>query len=255
MKTFKALKIGLNTLLIAGISLSASAQKNIQEGSVRAPAGIKVDGKLTEWNDSFQATNKVTLLTYTLSNDDNNLYLAIKSTDQTNSTKITAGGISFTINTADKKKEQDAFALVFPVISRDAMGGMFGQRGAGGGQGGGQGGPPGGGGGQGGRPVMDSATLALRRTQTVAAAKEIKLIGFKDIPDSVISIYNDYGIKAALGYDAKGNLMYELSIPLKTLGLSTDNAKEFAYNLKVNGIQFNRGNRPDDGGGRGGQGG
>src|SRR5476651_641710 len=171
MKKITAFKIGLNALLVAGLSLSASAQKNIQESSVRAPEGIKVDGKLTEWKDNFQATNKVTLLTYTLSNDDNNLYLAIKSTDQTNSTKITAGGISFTINTADKKKEQDAFSLVFPSISRDAMGAMFG-RGQGG-QGGGQGGPPGGGGdrggfgggGQGGqRPVMDSATLAMRRT-------------------------------------------------------------------------------------------
>src|SRR5471030_2086908 len=116
MKTIKVLKISLNTLLIAGIGFSASAQKNIQEGSMRAPAGIKVDGKLTEWNDNFQATNKVTLLTYTLSNDDNNVYLSIKSTDQMNNNKITAGGISFTINTADKKKEQDAFGLVFPLI-------------------------------------------------------------------------------------------------------------------------------------------
>jgi hypothetical protein len=262
MKKVKAIKLCFGTLLITGLSVAVYGQKlnNVQEGSLRAPQNVKVDGKLGEWNDSFQASNKTTLVTYSITNDDNFLYLVLKPADQQTGNKITAGGINFTINTADKKKEQDAFTLIFPTISRDAMSGMF-QR-PGGQGGGGQGGPPGGGGGfgfdrqQGGgqRPVMDSATLASMHAKTVAAAKEIKLYGFKDIPDSVISVYNEYNIKAAIGYDAKGDLNYELAVPLKSLGLSVDNPKEFAYNIKVNGLQM-RGREDDRGGDRGGQGG
>lgn len=243
--------IGLTILLTTALSATVYAQKggNIQEGNLRAPLNIKVDGKLNEWNDDFQAVNKTTLLTYSIANDDNYLYLVLKTADQTASRKITAGGITFTINTANKKKEQDAFKLVYPMISGDAMRGMFqrpgGQGGPGGAPGGAVvvtgfavGGPPGGGMG-GGRPFqMDSATLATMHKNTIDAAKEIKLFGFKDIPDSVISVYNEYNIKAALGYDAKGALTYEMAIPLKQLGLTTDSPKEFAYNIKVNGMQM-----------------
>jgi hypothetical protein len=35
--------------------------KDVQEVSLWAPAGVKADGKLIEWNDSFQAFNKVVL--------------------------------------------------------------------------------------------------------------------------------------------------------------------------------------------------
>lgn len=247
-------------VLAMATGAAAYAQKggNVQEGNMRAPLNTKVDGKLNEWNDDFQAVNKTTLLTYSIANDDNYLYLVLKTADQTASRKITGGGISFTINTANKKKEQDAFKLTYPLISGDAMRGMFqrgGQGGQGGPPGGGMGGPPGGGMGGGQRPVMDSATLATMHKATIDAAKEIKLFGFKDIADSVISVYNEYNIKAAIGYDAKGALTYEMAIPLKALGLSTDSPKEFAYNLKVNGIQMRMPDGMRMGGDRGGDGG
>lgn len=261
MKMLKTVKLCLAMVLATSLSAVVYGQKvvNVQEASVRAPGNVKVDGKLSEWNDTFQAYNKTTLINYSLTNDDSFLYLVIKAGDQTTGSKITAGGINFVINTAGKKKEQDAFKLVFPSISRDAMMGMF-QRPAGGAQGGGQGGPPQGGGGfggggQGGRPVMDSATLAAMHTRTIAAAKEIKLFGFKEISDSVISVYNEFNIKAALGYDAKGMLTYELAIPLKSLGLSADEPKEFAYNIKLNGLQMRGGPDQERGGQQGGFGG
>jgi hypothetical protein len=282
MKNSKAVKLSLSIVLVTALSLHGYAQKlkSIQEASVRAPVNIKVDGKLTEWDDTFQAFNPTTSLNYTLSNDDKFLYLAIKSTDQTNSNKIAAAGINFTINTADKKKEKDAFAVIFPMPNKDIMTSILPQRGGpgGGGPGGGgdRGGPPGGGGfggGQGGPPpgggnpfTLDSTALSKVHAKTIDAAKEIKLVGFKDVPDSVISIYNEYSFKASIGYDTKGNLTYEVAIPLKSLGLSTDNPKEFYYNLKVNAVQMpDRGNRdrggqdgggpPGGGGDRGGQGG
>jgi hypothetical protein len=227
------IKISFCALLSVGISGFAAKAQSVQEAGIWAPANTKVDGKLTEWNNSLQANNKTVNLNYTIANDDKNLYLAIKATDQSTTAKILGGGINFTINTDGKKKDKDAFVIDFPILNRAAMRGGQGRRG----------------GGQPGQPV-DSAAIADMRAQTIAAIKEIKVTGFKDITDSVISIYNEYGIKAAVAYDSNGSFIYELAVPLSQLGISPDKTKEIAYNLKVNGIQFNRGNR--DGGGRNG---
>lgn len=217
-------KITLNTLLLALLSLSVFAQKlpGTQETSVWAPANIKVDGKTTEWNDSYQAFNKTTNVYYTVANDKNNLYLVIKSTDQMNNNKIIGGGINLAINTANKKSEKDAFVLIFPVIDfanlRNVM--MQGMRG---------GGAPG--------QSPDSAAIAGMRKKVVSTFKEIKLIGFKDIPDSVISVYNEYGIKGYVDFDNKGALIIEMAVPLKSMNITPGSA--FSYNIKLNGININ----------------
>jgi hypothetical protein len=229
-------------LILSGLQLFAQEGKlkTVQAGSVWAPAGLKVDGNLKEWDDTFQAYNKTTKLFYTISNDDKYLYFVVKSIDVPNNAKIIAGGITLTINTEDKKKDQNAYNITYPIIPRPARG----QRGGGGG--GGRGGA--GGGGRGVPP--DSAAIAAQRKQTIEASKEIRVLGFKDIMDTLISIYNEYSIKAAIGYDPLGNYDYELAVPLKELNLTVDNAKEFAYNVKVNGIEI-----PAGFGGPGGPGG
>jgi hypothetical protein len=204
--------------------------KNIQTTSVWSPAKIKVDGNLSEWDDTFQAYNGTTKLFYTISNDDKYLYLVVKSIDLPNNDKIIAGGITLTINTEGKKKEKDAFSVTYPNIPRATRG-----------RGGAGGGAPGGRGGFGGRQpatAPDSASIAAAHKQTIAAAKEIRVLGFKDITDTLISIYNEYSIKAAIGYDGVGNYDYELAVPLKLLDVSLDKAKDIAYNIKVNGLQI-----------------
>ncbi|SDD46203.1 hypothetical protein SAMN05216464_101796 [Mucilaginibacter pineti] len=211
---------------------------NVQEGAIQAPASVKIDGKLLEWGGGLQAYNKSTGLYYTLANNAQNIFLVIQSTDQINSRKIIAGGISLTINTDGKKKDKDAFVITFPMVSQSAMRGQFRRRGNSGDQ---QGAP-------------DSAAILAMRQQVHNAAKEITVSGFKDIADSVISIYNEYGIQAAVDYDAKGNLVYELALPLSLLHIAVADAKELAYNIKVNGIQ-QRNREGDGGGGNDGSGG
>lgn len=225
------------TLFLTCINMLAFAQKteNVQDKAIWANSPIKVDGKTSD--DAFESTNKSTLLSYTMSNDDKNLYLVIKSTDNTNNNKIMMGGITLSINTDGKKKEKDGFSITYPVIARAQRQrgqGGFGQRTTDG--------------------SADSAMLA-RRKQQLAAAKEIKVLGFKDIQDSLISIYNEFDINAAANFDEKGAFVYELAIPLKLLGLTLA-SKEFAYNIKLNGLQFGGGGiRVQGGGGEGAQGG
>jgi hypothetical protein len=97
-------------VLLVSTCFCAGAQKlnNVQEGAVVAPLTVKIDGKFAEWENTFAAFNKTTKLFYTLSNDDKNVYLFVKSTDAINNTKIMGGGVTLTINTADKKKEENA---------------------------------------------------------------------------------------------------------------------------------------------------
>ena len=91
---------------------------------------------------------------------------------------------------------------------------------------------------------------AMQKTQ-LAQAKEIKIKGFKTTTDTLISIYNEYSIKAFANIDKDNAFFYELQIPLDALGISKDVPKEFAYNIKLNGLQL-----PGlDGGGFGGGGG
>lgn len=215
---------------------------NVQTAN-STPPPVKVDGDLKEWNNTFQAYNKQTKLFYTISNDDQSLYLIVKSTDLPTSNKIVAGGISFVINTDGKKKDKNAFSLTYPVVTRAG-----GQGGGGGGRGG-----FGGGGAPGNRNAApDSATVAAQHKQTIDAAKEIKVLGFKDIADSLVSVYNEYGLKAAIGYDAAGSYTYELAVPLKLLNITPGSAKDMAYHITVNGITANF--TPRDGGGQGGGG-
>nr|WP_068886597.1 hypothetical protein [Pedobacter panaciterrae] len=241
------LKIAANTLLLAGFCMTVQAQKlkDVQEVSVTAPANIKVDGRNTEWDDTFQAQNKRTGIFYTISNDDKNLYLVIKSTDVANNTKILAGGITLAINTDGKKKEKESITLTYPLINRPAQGG---------GQGGGrrQMGAIMGGGGGGNSQTAEQrdSMMAVMQKRQLSQVKEIKISGFKKTTDTLISVYNDLGIKAFSSIGNDKAFFYELAIPLEELGISKDAPKEFAYNIKVNGLQL----QGLDGGGGGGAG-
>ena len=262
MKTniLKFTKIALITICFITSSLTVTqAQKlnDVQDVSVWA-SGVKVDGKHNEWENKFKAMNKSTNLTYTLANDAKNLYLAIQSKDVTNNSKILLGGISLTVNPSGKKNDKEGFKVIYPVVARRRPGGA---PGAGGGATTAvrvQGGPGGGGFGrfQDMSPMQrDSMQRAIARTQ-LGGAKEIKVFGFKDIPESLISIYNEYSIKTIASISDEGVFMYELSIPLELLEMSADKPKEFSYNIKLNGLQINFGGfaggaRPGGGGGEG----
>lgn len=249
-----SLKNTLNTLLLLSLGLTASAQKvnELQEVSIIAPHSLKVDGKNFEWAPADFSSNKRTSISYLISNDDKNLYLVVKSTDIMNNNKILAGGISFSINPDGKKKEKESLTLTYPNIIRPARGA--------GGPGGGRGdrimamGMGGGGNPQAAARQRDSASVARQRTQ-LATAKEIKIKGFKKTTDTLVSIYNQSGIKAFASIDTANVYFYEAAIPLEELGLSIESPKEFAYNIKLNGLQIPGFDGFGGGGGRGGFGG
>jgi hypothetical protein len=66
-------------------------------------------------------------------------------------------------------------------------------------------------------------------------SKLIMVTGIKGV-DTLISVYNQEGIKAASQLDNKLVYTYELLIDLKKLGLSANYASKFAYNIKLAGV-------------------
>ena len=222
------------------------AQKlpDIQSSSLSAPKGIRIDGKSTEWNDIFAADNKRTELFYSIANDDKNLYLIIKSASSANTNKIMLGGITFTINNEGKKREKEGVSVTYPLVNRTNRnaGGRAGQQGQNRREGGGnfqnlseqttaQ---------------RDSIALVMRKAQ-LATVKEIKISGFKTIQDTLVSIYNEHGLKAVANFNQKGEFIYELAIPLGLLKLGSKT--ELAYQIKLNGMS-NMSFGGNNGGGR-----
>lgn len=241
--------------LLSFLCLAVKAQKtpDIQTASLPAPSNLKVDGKAAEWGDTFAADNKRTSLLYSLANDDKNLYLVIKGVGIANINKIMAGGITFNVNTDGKKKEKESSSITYPLVKRATRGQGGGRQGMGAQARGGFGG----GTGQNRTPLTtaqrDSVSLVNHKTQ-LATVKEIKIAGFKSITDTLVSIYNEHGLKAVASFDAKGAMIYELAVPLSLLELSPDKPREFAYQIKVNGLVMNGFGGAGGGGNNGGGG-
>ncbi|MCO5937334.1 hypothetical protein NAF17_17440 [Mucilaginibacter sp. RB4R14] len=93
--------------------------------------------------------------------------------------------------------------------------------------------------------------------ERITTLRSIKMTGFKDIENEMITTSNTYGIKVAIDYDANGNFVYEAAIPLKFFHADDLAKNDWAFNFKINGMQ--KPERETEGGdvqknGRGGMG-
>lgn len=209
--------------VLSGVVISTNtciAQKlpNKQLNSLRAPADIKIDGKLAA-DVTFQAYNKAIETYYTISNDDVNLYLVVRSGHRGIATRIINGGLTLTIKPMAKKAAEHV-AITYPVFdskNRMTFIGRVIENGRG-------------------IEAVGKQADSLAKVNNGRMATKAKSIGVAGIPsvDTLISVYNDDGIKAAGAFDGKLYYNYELAVPLKYIqGLLTGD-KKFAYQVKIN---------------------
>jgi hypothetical protein len=212
-------------LLILPIGIIAQSLPTKQQISLYAPRDIKIDGKSLEWPAGLQAYNHATNLFYTIANDDTNLYLIFKATDKDIIDKIIRGGILLTIKQSNKKKDINAVSITFPLFDRHDAPNINLMA----------------------KPDLTKDTLINRKRidsftyvlnkELLNRLKFIKVVGVTRLPDSLISIYNEYGIKALAQFDARLAYTYELAFPLKDLPKSILTEKMFSYNVKINGLK------------------
>ncbi len=242
-------KIAL-ALLLATVCVAANAQKlpNVQPSTgLRAPATIKVDGNANEWDANFQAYNHATDVYYTIANDDDKLYLVVQATDKQIINKILGGGVTLTIQKSGKKTDKGGITIIYPIFDPKDRPYV---RGGGGAV---KVFVSGGGGGAMSADAVQSFSTTIDGNASAANAKmegdsimnvynkrldeKSKNIGVIGIPglDTLISVYNEDGIKTGERFNNKMTYTYELSIDLKKLGLSVNDAAKFAYHIKLNG--------------------
>jgi hypothetical protein len=217
-------KISIVFMLATPIAFATSAQKlpKTQETSLSLPSNAKADGKATEWDNKFQFYNTSTNVMGVIANNKENFYLAIRATDALIIKKIISGGISLTVCTSGQRNDSNPFKITFPVIPLKSQGGinislneLNNKR----------------------VTNLNKDSLAsIVNTKLASVEKEIKVSGFKTITDSAISVYNDFGIKAATLIDNSNALTYELMIPIKLLGLADKKGVTIAYNVMLNGV-------------------
>jgi len=225
--------------LIMNFVTNAQKLPNVQKESLRASKEIKIDGKLADWDKGFQAYNKSTSVFYTISNDDDNLYLAIQAKDPTVITKIILGGITLTIDTSDaKKNEGNNVAITFPIYDKTEQPVYLvvdkQQKGE--------------------ANVDNAGSNSIMMEHNKKLTGKLKLIGVKgidEIQDSIISIYNANGIKAAALFDDQLDYSYELALPLRYLGVTAIRPVKLNYNIKLNGAAGSGTNIQSLPGGRG----
>ena len=221
-KLIRALiKLVLPALLVMMIAAVTSAQSlpNVQKESVRSPRNIKVDGKTTEWNNKFQAYNRATDIYYTLSNDDEKIYLVVQAKYHDVVDKILRGGITLTINRTLNKHDNNPVTVTYPVLEGDdisAVTNMLARRSL---------------------PHRDDekADVSVDDLNKLLneKLKTIRISGLKVITDEDISVYNEQGVKAASQFDNQNAYTYELVVPLKFLSLPDNGADGFTYNIKI----------------------
>jgi len=230
MKTLTTKLKTILPILLSATCITASAQKlpAVQPSTgFRAPANVKIDGKTTEWDNTFQANNHATDIFYTMANDDTRLYLVVQSTVPDVINKIIGGGITLTIQKSGKKTDKDGMSITYPIFTKDnrpSLGvsrkvsvenGVTKTETTG--------------------DVLTDSVIAVRNKQL---ADKSKFIGIAGIPglDSLISVYNENGIKTGQAINNKGAYTYELSVDLKTLGISPTDVSKFAYHIVLNGL-------------------
>ncbi|MBD1394035.1 hypothetical protein [Mucilaginibacter glaciei] len=226
--------------LTMAITGTANAQSNKPGNMLAPPARVLVDGSLKEWGDSLRYINDEKKIPYTLANDQENLYVAIRISDRTEQARILNAGITISIDPKGKKKE--AFTMTFP-LSDPGTKTQLGYRKDDNGD----------------LSQQDRDELMRERITTL---RNIKVTGFKDVAYEMITTSNTYGFKAAVDYDKDGKLVCEAAIPLKFFHADSPSKNEWAFNFKINGVQKPAAGGPGGenpgggmGGGRGGRGG
>jgi len=228
-------------ILLPVLVRTAFAQQDKVLTLAAPPTNIVIDGDTREWGDSLRYYNTEYHINYSLANTGDTLYMALRLNDRRDQIRMLRAGLTLSIDPKGKKKE--SFSITFPLnvqgasvlanVNNDDASSEVSQQ--------------------------DREELMRERLTTL---RGIKVSGFKDIEDEMITTSNTYGIQTAVNYDQNGDLVCEAAIPLIFFHSDPAAKNEWSFNFKINGIE--RKTKAENGeheggestgGGRGGRGG
>lgn len=207
------------SLFFCGMMITyAQKLPSIQQISLRAPTNIQIDGKPSEWDDKFQAYNHATDIFYTMANDDDNLYLVVQAKSDDAIAKITQGGITLSIRKPEDKNEMTSQSITYPVVQEVPYFNIRKKKNVVE------------------YPTANSADSLMRHNNALIEKnfKWIKVSDIKDV-DTLISVYNNDGIKSKGLFDNKKIYTCEFSIKLKLIRGSVIEKTKYLYDVRLNG--------------------
>ena len=178
-------------LLPAALLLACSRQPTASPASRFAATPPTTDGQTTDWADSLRY-DPASKLQYQVLNDSRTVYLRLKVADPATQARVLRRGLTVWLDTTGRSQRQ--FGVRYPL-----------------------GGPP---------PPNQAApdpTASLadrraRRTLALADLREMELLNYKGSKEPTLTdAQSALGVKAALGFNAQDDLIYELAVPLRLL--------------------------------------
>jgi hypothetical protein len=201
-----------NSILISVLFFSCSVPV---VNSLRQTKKIDVDGVAGEWNLPLRFYDIESRLQYVFSNDDKNLYLCIRATDEECQSKILRTGLQVWIDTLGKNKPQ--VGLLFPMAITDRKSNLSQLEN---------------------NPGSNVEVSVLKKSFLGEHLQEMFLSGFKAPIGGVTPIQNDYGIQVKVNWDKDNILVYEALIPIKTFYResikSMDSSKALGLSIVLN---------------------
>ncbi|MES2397721.1 MAG: hypothetical protein V4549_17045 [Bacteroidota bacterium] len=182
---------------------------------------ITVDGKLTEWQLPLKFYDDKSKLQYAIANDNENLYLCIRATDEQTQMKMFAAGMQVLIDTSENSDKSGILpSILFPQGKQRGSEGHM-------------------------KETMmeekpDMNTFKNRRSLEL---NSLELAGFNPhINDGIYPLQNDYGISASIVTDSNKILSYEAVIPFKTFYKNSlslaDSSKIISVTIVLNGLSI-----------------
>ncbi len=170
--------------------------------------GLKIDGRLDDWKDSLEYVYKNQHLQYSVGNDEENLYIAMRVPDMDKQMQALTQGFSFMINTSGKKR--DGPAIVFPIPDRETLRAVM-------------------------SPENESRPEDMRKG-LMQAVRAVYVLRFDDMVDGQVSRENQFGIQAEVTLDSTNALCFEAAVPLHRLRIDAGYTGNLAMNVKINGL-------------------
>jgi hypothetical protein len=211
-------------------------------------APVKADGHLDEWATPLKFYDPDTKSSFSVSNDNKNLYVCLQATDPAVIYGLAQRGLQLWIDTTGKKEHQVGIICPLPQVNN---GQQNGQRQRGGGYGGGgyrQG--------RGTQPTQDTAKEIAVRRHFLESVKRAHVSGFKTATTGVINLPDTVsGINIGVTWDGPDQLIYEFVIPLNSFYhppvLPGDTLKAIGISLNFTSVPKNTNGNGGGGGGGG----
>lgn len=196
MKTYTAL---FSSLLLGGIIVLAACgssrnaqQSDLVQNSQWQKDSLQANGDDNDWTQPFSFADEKTGLSYTVSNDRENLYVLAATANEVTIQRILRGGLTLYINHHGVKEEAGAAGISFPTGNRVQRGDKL---------------------------LNDRPELQQNKRVAIGSVEDYSLFGFNGIKTPENFDYgkpNKEGIQLGIGLNTAGALVYEAAIPLSS---------------------------------------